>query len=141
MPRWADVEVISAQGPGQNVALAPERASAMQIAENLAALANAEGGTLIVTRSGRPHLRPGLLDAPVALQRAVEAILLCEPRLVMSLPQVVTETGADSSVQSAVVVLQVPAGPLCQSTLPLQEPHVVCGATRMLPLRSIGQIA
>ncbi len=100
MPRWADIEAMAAQGPGQQVAFVPERASSLQIAEHLAALANADGGMLIVTRSGRPNLRPGLVDPPAALQRAVEAVLLCEPRLVMPLPQVMAEGKSLPSSQS-----------------------------------------
>jgi ATP-dependent DNA helicase RecG len=113
---WREVESLLAAGRGPHVDVATERIAPSRLAETLVALANAEGGTVILAGGARPPA--GLAEPEAALERAMEAVLLCEPRLVMPLPALVS----DGDSGAAVVVMQVPRG----------LPHVYAVAGRYL---------
>ena len=100
---WQGVEALLARGHGQDVDLLSERTSVRRIAESLAAMANANGGTIILAGSAR-RTKLGLADIKATVGKAMEAMLLCQPKLVMPLPKVVNDASR------AVVVLLVPRG-------------------------------
>jgi ATP-dependent DNA helicase RecG len=78
-------------------------ASPRRIAECLAAFANAEGGWVLLA-GAEGDATGETVDAPETLARALEAVLLCQPRLVMPLPQ------SEVLDQRPVVALEAPAG-------------------------------
>jgi ATP-dependent DNA helicase RecG len=75
-----------------------------KLAETLVALANSEGGSLLVgvdSRSGAPQ---GLADPHAAMDRALEAALSTDPPLIIPLPRIEEREG------KPVLVVSVPPG-------------------------------
>ncbi len=95
---------LLAEGPGQEVDFKPENASARKLASTLMALANADGGTVMVGVGGRPARAIGLKDTTAARDRALQAALMCDPPLIIPLPEVV------SLDDRQVLVITVPPG-------------------------------
>ncbi|MCL4862402.1 MAG: putative DNA binding domain-containing protein [Caldilineaceae bacterium] len=91
------------QGPTDQVAFLPATANARAIAETLAAMANANGGLLLlgVTAKGAPQKQS---DAMALREAAIEAMLLTNPPLILPTPQVTNTPRGD------VVVVQAPPG-------------------------------
>jgi ATP-dependent DNA helicase RecG len=86
------------------VAFKAEATAPARLAETLVALANADGGTLVVgvdPRSSRPH---GLSDPGAALDRALRAALSTDPPLIIPLPQITELDGEE------VLAITVPPG-------------------------------
>lgn len=90
-------------GQTDRVAFAGSKSSARALAETLAALANANGGVVLLGVSARGVLEK---DAdPVALSETVAAAcLLCDPPLVLPAPQAV------ETAQGTALVVQAPPG-------------------------------
>ncbi|MBK8048660.1 MAG: putative DNA binding domain-containing protein [Anaerolineales bacterium] len=98
-----ELHTILGAGQGQRNALLPAKASRQVIAETLAALANADGGVVVLGVNGRGQPQSG--GEPQVLRDAViDAGLAAEPPLILPSPQVVIVDG------STIVVVQVPAG-------------------------------
>lgn len=72
----------------------PGRASANDIAETLAGMANARGGILVLGVTSRADRPVGVDDAEGAVNRVLEAALSISPPLIIPLPQVVHVKGA-----------------------------------------------
>jgi ATP-dependent DNA helicase RecG len=98
-----DLDALLAGGQGERVVFLPARAGRQAVAESLAALANADGGTLVLGLSARGSVQAGA-DLPALRELAVDAALQTDPPLILPSPQVV-ETAA-----GAVVAVQVPEG-------------------------------
>jgi len=100
---WIEAHALLSPLDERRVVALPEAASSRRIAEWAAALANGSGGAVLVGSSG-----PGraLADADAALERALDALLLCVPTLVAPVPVLVGEAAPEA------VLLQIPAG-LC----------------------------
>ncbi len=83
-----------AGGSSGAVALLPESASPRKVGETLVALANAQGGVLVlgVGASGQPA---GLSMATATREQAVAAALMAEPPLVLPLPELVMVGGRE----------------------------------------------
>jgi len=79
---------LLAAGPNERFAVLPAQASASRLAQTLAALANASGGTVLVTLDA-----VGQAGDEAAIDRAVGAALSCEPPLIIPLPQPVQAQG------------------------------------------------
>lgn len=81
-------------GPqGQGLAFAAQATTPAKLAEALVALANAEGGVLLIgvdAHTGKPE---ELADVPAVLDRALQAALSTEPPLILPLPQVTEVEG------------------------------------------------
>jgi ATP-dependent DNA helicase RecG len=92
------------QGPGQEIDFKPEKATAKQLAATLVALANADGGTVLIGVEGRSAQVAGLQDQAAARDVALQAALLCEPPLIIPLPQLTSVEGKD------LLVITVPPG-------------------------------
>ncbi|HEU5086717.1 MAG TPA: ATP-binding protein, partial [Roseiflexaceae bacterium] len=73
------------------------------LAETLAALANAQGGTVLIG-VGRARKLEGVRDASAAIAAVLDAGVACTPPLITPLPEVVHYDGA------ALLVVQVPHG-------------------------------
>lgn len=80
------LEELLRQGRGPRCEVLSAQASARRIAESLAALANAEGGWVLLLEEGGDRAA-ALEDPPASMRRALEALLLCEPRLAAPLPR------------------------------------------------------
>jgi ATP-dependent DNA helicase RecG len=98
-----DVSALLAAGAGANIAFLPARTARQTLAETLAALANADGGVVLLGVSPRGAVQPGA-DAPALRDLALEAGLLTEPPLILPSPQIMESLGA------ALVLVQVPEG-------------------------------
>jgi len=92
------------QGRGSRVEFCVERVSVSALAQVLAAMANAEGGTVLVGVSPREGGLLGLQDADSTLDLAIQAALHCEPPLIIPLPEIV------SLNDFSVVAISVPPG-------------------------------
>jgi ATP-dependent DNA helicase RecG len=75
-----------------------------ELAETLAALANAQGGTIVVGAGGRGKKIDGVVDLEAARDMALDAALLCTPPLVLPVPNVAHHGGAN------LLLIQVPSG-------------------------------
>jgi len=98
-----ELSQLLTQGPSDHVAFVAANANQRTIGETLAALANANGGLVLlgVTSKGVPQKNSDL----TALREAViEATLLADPPLILPAPQI-----ADSD-RGEVVIVQVPPG-------------------------------
>jgi ATP-dependent DNA helicase RecG len=99
-----EIMALLQQGKGQEIDFRIEQTSARALAESLIALANANGGTVLVgvdPGSARPQ---GLKDAEAARDAALEAAFLTEPSLIIPLPEVVALDDKD------VLVITIPPG-------------------------------
>ncbi len=76
-----------AQGEGMHLAFLRERCKLQELAETLVALANAQGGYLIIGVGGRTRPRAeGVQDVTAAREMVLEAALICTPPLLLPLP-------------------------------------------------------
>jgi len=99
------LEELLCQGRGLRCEVLSAQASPRRIAECLAALANAEGGWVLLVEDGGVPVASSADEAqPSSLNRALEALLLCEPRLVAPLPR------RERVGERWVVALEAPAG-------------------------------
>ncbi|ACL23178.1 ATP-binding protein [Chloroflexus aggregans] len=97
------IAALPGQAPGPRLAFAGDRQRPDEIAESLAALANAHGGALVISGGRGSQLAP-LRDPAAAIELALSAALACTPPLIIPLPQVVVYH------DMPVVVVEVPAG-------------------------------
>src|SRR5262245_4020966 len=77
---------LLAQPEGSQLAFVRGKFRPDDLAETLAALANAQGGTVIVGVGGRGRQAEGVADMQAATDAALDAALLCTPPLVLPLP-------------------------------------------------------
>ncbi len=99
-----EILALLQQGKGQEIDFRPEGISASKLAESLVALANANGGTVLVGIDPKGDRLQGLQDAEAARGKALEAALLTDPPLIIPLPEVVTLEDKD------VLIITVPPG-------------------------------
>jgi ATP-dependent DNA helicase RecG len=90
-------------GPSDRIAFVPPRVSTRTLAETLAALANANGGVVLLGVGAKGTLAKEL-DGAALREAVVEAGLLTDPPLVLPSAQVV------ENERGKLVVVQVPAG-------------------------------
>jgi ATP-dependent DNA helicase RecG len=101
----AEVETLLAQGRGALVELFPERTPKRRLAETMAAMANGEGGSVLLGVSPRRGQMQGLKDADEVRDRVLQAALLCAPPLIIPLPQVVETRG-----HIQLMLIEIPRG-------------------------------
>lgn len=81
-------EPVLQQPEGPRLAFVRERFKLDDLAETLVALANAQGGTIVVGVSGRARARlEGVKDVAAAREAVLDAALACTPPLVLPIPQ------------------------------------------------------
>lgn len=90
--------------PGLNAVLLPENTPVGKLAETLVALANAQGGTLLIGADPHGGEHQGLDDPAAALDRALEAALSSDPPLIIPMPRLQDSDGR------AVLAVNVPPG-------------------------------
>lgn len=98
-----DLNEVLAAGQGDRAVFLPVRTARQPVAESLVALANADGGTLVLGVAPRGAVQPGA-DVKALRDLVLDAALQADPPLILPSPQVI-ETAA-----GAVVVVQVPEG-------------------------------
>lgn len=100
-----ELDRLMAEGESERVALLRERARPDELAETLAALANRNGGTILLGIGGRarPKLE-GLHDPAAAEELALEAALICTPPLLLPLPRRI------AFGEQTTLLIEVPAG-------------------------------
>ena len=99
------VQTLLQQGRGPSADFLPKRTSRRRLAETMAAMANHEGGTILLGVSPVRGQFQGLGDVEEASDRVLQAALLCEPPLIIPLPQVVS---LDDGRQ--LLVIEIPPG-------------------------------
>lgn len=99
------IQVLLRQGRGPSVELLPARTPPARLAATMAAMANSEGGTILMGVSPASGQVQGLDDADEARDRVLQAALLCDPPLIIPLPQPL-EAGESRQV----LCIQIPHG-------------------------------
>jgi ATP-dependent DNA helicase RecG len=100
----SDLADLLTQPEGQRLAFVRRTFRVDELAETLAALANAHGGAIVVGVSGRGKKVEGLADVETARLAALDAALACTPPLVLPLP------AAAPYGDTALLILDVPSG-------------------------------
>jgi ATP-dependent DNA helicase RecG len=98
-----DLNALLAGGQGERAVFLPARTGRHVVAEGLAALANADGGALLLGVAPRGSVQAGA-DAKVLRELVLDAALQTDPPLILPSPQVIETDGG------AVVAIQVPEG-------------------------------
>jgi ATP-dependent DNA helicase RecG len=100
-----EVESLLAAGRGAHLELLPERTPRRRLAETMAAMANGEGGSILLGVSPRRGQAQGLADTGQVRDRVLQAALACDPALIIPLPRVVeTWDGLE------VMLVEIPRG-------------------------------
>src|SRR5262245_15167018 len=81
------IDELLSQPEGQRLAFVRGKFRPDELAETLAALANAQGGTVLIGIGGRGKKIEGVGDVDSAHAAALDAALACTPPLVLPLPQ------------------------------------------------------
>ncbi|HWQ14896.1 MAG TPA: ATP-binding protein, partial [Roseiflexaceae bacterium] len=97
-------EELLAQPEGPRLAFVRAAFKPDDLAETLAAFANAQGGTVLVGVSGKARKVEGLADLEAARAAVLDAALACTPPLVLPLPEVAHHEGR------ALLLVMVPPG-------------------------------
>lgn len=92
------------QPEGARLAFVRAKFRTDELAETLAALANAQGGDVVLGVAGRARKVEGVGDLDAARDAALDAALACTPPLVLPLPE------AAQAGDATVLILSVPAG-------------------------------
>src|SRR5215468_8650026 len=82
----SDLAELLSQPEGLQLAFVRRTFRVDELAETLAALANAHGGAIVVGVSGRGKKVEGVADVEAARLAALDAALACTPPLVLPLP-------------------------------------------------------
>jgi len=101
----SEVLALIAQGEGPGVEFKSEAAKPGKLAEALIAFANAEGGLLIIGVDARTGRIAGVNRPKEAQAAVIEATRLCDPPLIIPLPELVALDNGQS-----VLLVQVPEG-------------------------------
>src|SRR3954452_22700204 len=104
LAKSSELADLLAQPEGQRLAFVRRAFRADELAETLAALANAHGGAIIVGMSGRGKKIEGVADVETARLAALDAALACTPPLVLPLP------AAAPHGDTTLLLLEVPSG-------------------------------
>ncbi len=98
-----DLLHLLAQGEGQQLDFKEETIKPGKLAETLVALANAEGGTILIGVDDAGHVQ-GVSDSKRATDNVVEAIAVCSPPLGIGLPHTI-----EMAPGVTVLVVEIPA--------------------------------
>lgn len=109
-----ELQTLVAAGASDRLAFVSAKSSERSMAETLVAMANANGGTVLLGVNSKGLPQPGAAPA-ILRDKATAAGLLSDPPLILPSPHVVQHSPATQDVDDAhpaafVVVVQVPAG-------------------------------
>lgn len=99
-----DVRLLLEQGERDDVAFIPDKTTPLRLAETMSAMANCQGGTLLIGVDRQKPQSTGLTDPEETLDRTLKAALMCEPPLLIPLPQTADAGGG------TVLAVAVPRG-------------------------------
>lgn len=99
-----DIAQIYAQGQSETLAFEVEGAPVSRLAETLAALANAQGGSVLVGVDPATDTVKGVREVDAAREKAMAAGLRCEPPLVLPRPGMVMLEGRP------ILLVTIPSG-------------------------------
>ncbi|MBU0493669.1 MAG: helix-turn-helix domain-containing protein [Chloroflexi bacterium] len=99
-----EILALYQQGEGPDLEFKSENTKPSKLAETLIALANAQGGVVLIGVNGRTGEVEGVRDPRLTREAAIEATLLCEPPLILPLPEVT------SLQEKPVIAVVVPEG-------------------------------
>ncbi|HIQ04302.1 MAG TPA: DeoR family transcriptional regulator, partial [Anaerolineae bacterium] len=99
-----EIHALLQAGPSEKLACYSERTSERKLAETMVAMANAEGGTILLGVSSRGDRITGLLDPDAARDRALSASLMPEPPLILPVPHITWLN------EKAVCIITIPPG-------------------------------
>ncbi|MCL5995084.1 MAG: transcriptional regulator [Chloroflexi bacterium] len=104
-----DIRKLLAAGPGPRIeVLTPSMATTERMARALVSLANTQGGILIVPLNGpKARATPTPVDPAELRDRAMQAALLAEPRLIIPLPYLLHSA---TQAPPEALVMEVPGG-------------------------------
>lgn len=88
-----DLQQLYSRGPGDTLAFEPENAPVLRLAETFAALANSEGGTVLIGIDPLNNAVKGVREVDAVREKALAAGLRCEPPLVLPRPSTVMLDG------------------------------------------------
>lgn len=100
----ADLYQIYGQGEGETLAFEIESTAAFKLAETFSALANTQGGAVLIGIDPASGTIKGLRDLDAAREKALAAGLRCEPPLVLPRPVTVMLEG------KPLLVVTIPSG-------------------------------
>lgn len=89
----ADLHQIYTQGESETLAFELESAAALKLAETFSALANTQGGSVLIGIDAAGNVIKGVRDLDTAREKALAAGLRCEPPLVLPRPTTVMLEG------------------------------------------------
>jgi ATP-dependent DNA helicase RecG len=99
-----DLQSIYAQGQSDTLAFELDGAPVLRLAETFSALANTQGGTVLIGIDPATETVKGLRDIEAAREKALAAGLRCEPPLVLPRPAVATLDG------KSILLVTIPSG-------------------------------
>ncbi len=88
-----DIQALYERGPGDTLAFETDTAPVLRLAETFSALANAQGGTVLLGIDPASESIKGIRDLDAAREKALAAGLRCEPPLVLPRPATVMLEG------------------------------------------------
>jgi ATP-dependent DNA helicase RecG len=103
-PVTENILAIIAQGMGADLHWFPESVGISELAETLAAMANANGGQVLIGVAPRSAKLQGIADRDAAADKVFQAALLAAPVLVLPVPETYMVSGKQ------VVLVRVPQG-------------------------------
>jgi ATP-dependent DNA helicase RecG len=124
---WHEAHGLLSSMGADHVVTLPQAATPRRIAEWAAALANGEGGAVVL---GATSPSCPLEDGAAVLERALDALLMCEPALVAPVPVFVGKEGAPEAV-----LVQIPAG--LRHVYAVDGRYLVRAGARVAPLSSL----
>jgi ATP-dependent DNA helicase RecG len=89
----SDLHQVYEQGESETLAFELESASALKLAETFSALANTQGGTVLIGIDAASQTVKGIRELDAAREKALAAGLRCEPPLVLPRPTTVMLEG------------------------------------------------
>lgn len=99
-----EIASLLREGPTGRAVFARPGIALSRLAETLTALANADGGEVVIGMDEKGQTVIGLDDVQLAFNQALEAALEVDPTLVIPMPRVVERSG------QSLLVVSVPAG-------------------------------
>ena len=100
----ADLAALLREGPSSRAVFARPGIAPTRLAETLTALANADGGAVVIGMDEKGQAIIGLDDVQLVFNQALEAALDIDPPLVIPMPRIVERNG------EALLIVSVPEG-------------------------------
>jgi len=100
----SNLATLLREGPSGRAVFARPGIALTRLAETLTALANAEGGEIVIGMDEKGQTVIGLDDVQIAFNQALEAALEIDPPLVIPMPRVVERNG------ESLLIVSVPEG-------------------------------